>query len=352
MASAEDKFTSALPAIRGRANDYDRSGEFPADDLADLAAAGAMRFAIPTDCGGEDLPSLDIHLKYEQLAAVSLSTALLLSQRDSAVGMIDGAQDWPLRAQTLRKLANNEFFTTIGIAQLTTSRQGGRPALRARRDAGGYRIEGLIPWSTGPARSAFVMAGAAIEDSTNQQILFALPTDLPKVRIDPPLPLVALRSSFTTQVHCDGALLEEKWILRGPVERALASRKKGVPLGQAFLAMGLCRGALDLIAEHDSARARSTRDRFQEQLSAIRQEVLRLCSPAGEAEVAAASARIRGECNDLAVRLTHAAVALYKGTALLADHPAQRLARETLFLLVWSCPDPVIDCTIEILSGE
>jgi hypothetical protein len=34
----------------------------------------------------------------------------------------------------------------------------------------------------------------------------------------------------------------------------------------------------------------------------------------------------------------------------MTTHPAQRLAREALFLLVWSCPDPVIDCTVELLS--
>ena len=60
---------------------------------------------------------------------------------------------------------------------------------------------------------------------------------------------------------------------------------------------------------------------------------------------------VRGRCNDLSLRITHAAVALYKGTVLLADHPAQRLAREAMFLLVWSCPNPVIDCTVDLLSA-
>jgi alkylation response protein AidB-like acyl-CoA dehydrogenase len=64
------------------------------------------------------------------------------------------------------------------------------------------------------------------------------------------------------------------------------------------------------------------------------------------------TAELRGRINDLAVRATHAAVALYKGTALLLDHPAQRLAREAMFLLVWSCPNPVIDCTVDLLAGD
>jgi hypothetical protein len=61
--------------------------------------------------------------------------------------------------------------------------------------------------------------------------------------------------------------------------------------------------------------------------------------------------KLRGQVNDLAVRITHAAVALHKGSALLIGHPAQRLARESMFLLVWSCPNPVIDCTVELLSS-
>jgi alkylation response protein AidB-like acyl-CoA dehydrogenase len=111
--------------------------------------------------------------------------------------------------------------------------------------------------------------------------------------------------------------------------------------------MGLCRSALDLIAAHDSDRARLTHQKLCTQLDALRERVLRFCeslSPSAEE-----GPRLRGECNELATRITHAAVALYKGSALLTDHPAQRLAREAMFLLVWSCPDPVIDCTVELL---
>jgi len=120
-----------------------------------------------------------------------------------------------------------------------------------------------------------------------------------------------------------------------------------VPLPQAFLAMGHARGAIDLIAQHDSERGRSLGDRFTSQLDALHAEVVTACGPdATPAEIP----RLRGECTDLALRITHAAVALYKGNALLPWHPAQRLAREALFLLVWSCPDAVIDCTVDLLS--
>src|SRR3954470_9694101 len=111
-----------LARIRGRAGDYDRSADWPAEDLADLAAVGAMRWAVPPAFGGEAEPdkpppgrpplsrAMRLHLRYHAIASASLATALILSQRDSAVGLIDGADDSPLRSQLLPQLAAGEAF--------------------------------------------------------------------------------------------------------------------------------------------------------------------------------------------------------------------------------------------------
>src|SRR5262245_4136844 len=121
----------SLKRLKFRAQSHDQTGDWPAEDLADLAAAGAMQWAVPREFGGTDLQPLLLHQEYEQIAAASLATALVLTQRDSAAQMIDGAESFGHRAELLTALAKNEAFATIGIAQLTTSRQGGRPSLVA-----------------------------------------------------------------------------------------------------------------------------------------------------------------------------------------------------------------------------
>jgi alkylation response protein AidB-like acyl-CoA dehydrogenase len=113
------------------------------------------------------------------------------------------------------------------------------------------------------------------------------------------------------------------------------------------LALGHARGGVDLIARHDSDRARNLARKFGEQVDAVHARVIAACAAGSDPSLVPL---LRGACNDLALRITHAAVALYKGNALLLSHPAQRLAREAMFLLVWSCPDPVIDCTVELLA--
>ena len=307
-----------------------------------------MRWAVPREFGGAELSALDQHLAYEQLARASLAIALILSQRDSAVGLIDAAQS-EVRRELLPRLATGEVFSTVGIAQLTTSRQGGPPALRATPTADGYQLDGVIPWCTGAAKAKFIVVGANIDDG--RQVLVLLPTDSPGVRIDDPMPLVALGATWTTSVQCEAVQLENRFVLRGPAEKVIV-RPNHLPLGQAFLAMGFCRGVLELISGHWSAAGERAFKRLDAELLRLRGEVLRLSGPGMEADANAAAPQIRGQCNDLALRTAHAAVTLYKGTALMTTHPAQRYAREALFLLVWSCPNPVIDCTLDLLTRE
>jgi alkylation response protein AidB-like acyl-CoA dehydrogenase len=339
-----------LSGIAERAGRHDITHDWPALDLTELQDAGAMRWSVPAENGGDNLSAFELHLRYEQLATASVATALILTQRDSAVGLIDAATGASRRMELLNQLAKNEIWTTVGIAQLTTSRQGGLPAVTATRVDGGYLLTGTIPWCTGLNHSPLIVIGAALKDG--QQILVLLQHDQQGVELGEPMNLVALNCTMTGRIDLKQVFIADDWVLRRPTASALAGRRNSLTLGQTFIATGLTQAALNLIAGHDSDRARAAHDRFAEQLKELRTEIAGLCQVGREADAADANARLRGSCNDLALRVTHAAVALYKGTALLRDHPAQRLAREAMFLLVWSCPNPVIDCTVDLLSGR
>jgi len=333
--------------LRSLADTHDQSGLWPAEELSLLAQHNIFKASVGQQWGGDGKSALDQHLLYEALARASLAVSLILSQRDAAVGLIESS-DSRLRDELLPKLARGEIFATVGIAQLTTSRQGGPPALRATPlGDGAYRLDGLIPWCTGAPHADYLVVGAAITNA-HENVLLVLPSKTPNIRIDPPMTLVALSSTATTSIRCDGAIIEARFILRTGAQ--VLTRPNHVPLGQAFLALGLCRSAIDLIAKFNSPSADRARDLFTQQLIALRNEILLLSQPGSERAATAAAPSIRARTSDLALRTTHSAVTLYKGTALLTSHPAQRLAREAMFLLVWSCPSPVIDCTLDLLT--
>jgi alkylation response protein AidB-like acyl-CoA dehydrogenase len=215
----------------------------PWPDLGELA--DATRGAIPREFGGDELDPIELHVRYEQLARRSLSLALILTQRDSAVGMIAAAGH-----RRLLEEIRGGAFVTVGVAQLTTSRQGGPPALTLKDG----RLRGLIPWATGAAMAKYIVVGAVTDRG---QVLLALRRDAAGVTIEPPLPLVALRDTWTSSIHCEDVPVTDDMILLGPAPNVLSLRRKSVPIPQAFLALGLCRGALDLIDGHDSDRARN-----------------------------------------------------------------------------------------------
>jgi alkylation response protein AidB-like acyl-CoA dehydrogenase len=302
-----ESLTNILPAIRARASSLDRSGDWPADDLADLGTIGAWQWFVPAKFGGDGVDPLELHLRYEAIASASLATALIVSQRDSAVGLIEGSENQEMREELLPGLARGDFFSTIGIAQLTTSRQAG---LRAADEGDHFRLDGAIPWCTGAAKAKAIVAGAVTEDG--RQILFVLPTDLSGVTVTPPMELVSLRSSWTARVELRSVRLAKRQILRGPVSKALAGKSKGIPLGQTFLAFGLCRGALELMMEDGTERAKSLAGRLNERLLNLRGEVLEICRRGQETD---AGPKLRAACNDLALRITQSLVALQKGSA-------------------------------------
>lgn len=348
---------SILPRLRASAQTCDQTGDWPAGDWEDLRAVGATRWVLPRGWGGDELSPLDLHLHYERIAAASLAAALVLTQRDAAVDLIAGSpRDLP-PGGPLAGLLTGPDYVTVGIAQLTTSRQGGPPALWATpvesaspEDGQAYRVDGVIPWCTGAAKAAAVVAGAVTPDG--EHVLFTIPVPAAGLTVEPPMRLAALRASWTSQLRCEGLLVPADQVLRGPAANVLSPRRTHLPLGQAFLGLGLCRAGIDLIGEHASAPARRAAEQFEQQLAAVREEVIALSHPDRTADATAAAPALRGRCNDLAIRITHAAVALYKGSGLLPDHPAQRLARESMFLLVWSCPTPVTDCTVDLLADR
>lgn len=347
MSDTDPAFHAVLARIAARANAHDRSGEWVGDDLADLASIGATGWAIPSSHGGDDLDGPALQERYERIATASLATALAFSQRDAGVGHIEKAENEALRDELLPRLGRNEVWTTIGISHITTSTQAGALGAVMEED-GGVRLNGTIPWSTGAAFSEFIVAAARVPNG--EPVVFALPTDLDGVSIGDNLPLAALTAAHTSAVHCDNVRLDRSLLLTGPAADAMGGKSRGVRVSQAFAAIGLTTAALGLIEQIDYRGARAAHEALSGELAAVRTRVAD--ANVAESPEPQAIPAARAALNDLALRATHTAVTLHKGGALRIDHPAQRLAREALFLLVWSSPMSVVDRNLELLTAR
>lgn len=338
---------TVLAANAERAND---ERTWPASSWEALRRAGVLQWTIPPQYGGQGLDGIDLLSGYEQLAAACLTTCFILSQREAACRRIRDQGKETLRGELLPVLASGERFATVGLSHLTTSRQHTAPAMTACDLGNAFVLNGIMPWVTGAERADWLVTGAVLEDK--RQILLVLPRELPGVRVGPPLDLMALAGSLTAEVHCANVTVDRRWLLAGPAERVMnVGRTDAGGLETSCLALGLTAAATTYLRDESAKRPEliPSMERLENARLATRAELHRLVRE-GSTEEQAAS--LRGRVNTLVLRATQAALIASKGAGYLKNHPAQRWARQAMFFLVWSCPRPAVDATLEYLTGN
>jgi alkylation response protein AidB-like acyl-CoA dehydrogenase len=331
-------------ALRENAGEADGSLEWPETSWHSLCGGGAVRWAIPTTFGGDGWEGVRLLGGYEQVAAACLTTCFILSQRDAACRRLRDSANQELARELLPDLARGKTFATVGLSQLTTSRQHVKPAMMALEANGDFVLDGFMPWVTGAPRADFYITGAVLDDG--RQILAVLPRNRPGVTVGPPAELMALQGSQTAEVRCDNVRLERRWLLAGPVEKVMAGSRGGTGgLETSCLALGLTGAAVDYLLAEAASRPdlKATADRLDHARVLIRQELHRAMTLGCDSDAAAA---LRGRANTLVLRATQAALTASKGAGFLRGHPAQRWARQALFFLVWSCPRPAVEATM------
>ncbi len=372
------RWSEALKAIERSACRVDWTGRWPAKNIRILHAAGASGWSIPRRFGGRPLNALALHRRYEQLAAVCLASALILTQRDAALEFLACVPGNALAEKLQRRAAANRIFLTIGIAQLTTSGQHGLPRVTARRRSGGWIISGVIPWATGAHHADWIVAGATVADDdcksmgiSGGQLLFLLSTRRRGVTVLPTDKLSTLNATDTAAVRLKGVRVLDEEILAGPDSNVLSvrQRQKHFSLNTCILPLGVAGGALAMASELAVGRSVESRravDQLNRRFGELRSAVYAVgmgrhsagpdsTSLAVESDSRPASASdktgLRAAANVLCSQAALAALELAKGRGLSLHHAAQRRARESHFFFVWSSPPAVIDQTLAMLAG-
>jgi len=328
----------------------DRDDHWPAEQLDLCGRSGVFEWFMPQEWGGQAWSDRDVVQGYLRLSAACLTTTFIITQRTGACQRIAGSTNDALKERLLPDLVSGRSFATVGISHLTTSRRHlAKPVLRATPDGDGFILDGFSPWVTGAPHASIVVTGATLEDG--QQILVALPTDLPGVSTPTPPKLVGLTASATGPVEIDNVCLGPEWLLAGPAHDVMRS---GVGAGTgglqtSTLAIGLAGAAIDFL-EHESL----ARPVLANPAAELRHEHTELADSllqlAGGVQVCS-NDTLRAAANSMALRASQAALSAAKGTGYVVGHPAGRWCREALFFLVWSCPEGVMSANLCELAG-
>ena len=340
-----------LPALCERLRDsagrLEGPDAWPAEQLDWLSENDVLRWTVPEQFGGLGLVRRDLATGYEVLGSSCLNTTFVLTQRNAAIARIGLSDNEGLKRRLLSSLCTSEAFATVGISHLTTSRQHLDPAVTANETSEGFELTGTVPWVTGARYASHIVTGATLPDG--RQVLLVLDTTTDGVSVGESGKLLALNATHTSSVKLERALVAHSEVLSGPIEGVMRQGKAigAGSLTTSSLALGHAYGALrnlELEAERRPDLVETTAPLLSE-LKSVRDDMYAgIDKTRDDASVSAESVRQRA--NSLVLRSTQAYLAASKGAGFSKGHPAERLVREAMFFLVWSCPQPVLTANL------
>jgi butyryl-CoA dehydrogenase len=347
MISDEDLFPLSIGAEAA-----DQLFDWPEQSWKQLTSLGVLSSSIPESFGGNPLHYAELLQQSELLGKHCLTTSFILSQREAGVRRILVGPAH-LQKQFLPGLASGELFVTVGMSQLTTSRQHQKPSLHVELLLeGDYQLDGEVPWVTAADHADAIVIGGTLDDG--RQVLFLIPRGWPGLTIDPPMNLIVLRGSRTTTMRCDRLRIGSEWLLNGPAEFVLG-KVGGGGLETSMLALGLTSAVVDYLRKEAVNRSEvepilgEVLSEYQRIRSGITSILDRQSDDPSE------TLTIRARSTVLVIRTTQIALTLAKGAGLIHPHPVQRWVRQANFFLVWSCPRIVSDAVLTAFrfgSGE
>ena len=325
---------------------WDRDHTFPREAHKGLAALGAYGICVPEEFGGAGLDYLTLALVLEEIAAGDGGTSTAISVTNCPVNAIlmrygSAAQ----KKQWLTRLAQGEL---LGVFCLTEPHVGSdASALRttARREAGGYVIDGVKQFITSGQNGQLAIVIAVTDKAAGKRGMsaFLVPTDTPGYAVARLEDKVGQHSSDTAQIRFENCRIPAANLIgeEGEGYRIALSALEGGRIGIAAQSIGMARSAFEVALQYAKERESFGTAIFNHQAVGFR-----LADCATRLEAArqlvwhAASLRDAGKpclkeaamaklfASEMAEQVCSAAIQTLGGYGYVNDFPVERIWRD------------------------
>lgn len=337
-----EKLEALCATLRGLSAKTVRIGPWKSGGFAELAASGSLAGFLPADVGGTGGTEVAKLIFLTAVAESCLTTALAVSQWAAACRMINVANT-DVRTRWLPGIIEGCCLTTIGISQLTTSRQHlGKRVLAADEVADGWQLNGVCPWVTGADSVDTIVTGAITDEG---QRFFVVETSAPGLVVEPPMQMLALSGSRTSLVRLSDVKAAS---VITPSDGA-GARTGG--LSTTALALGATKASITII-EKESIKRPELKPIAEQLLFEVLNLLERLRFAATMGIEKDDQDRLRADANGVVIRAAQAALVASKGAGFVHGHLAEQFVRESMFFLVWSCPQAVAHAVMCDLAGN
>ncbi|SFD09488.1 acyl-CoA dehydrogenase family protein [Streptomyces aidingensis] len=351
-AAALERARELAPRLAARAAAHDAAGSFPAEDFADLRAAGLLGLLVPARLGGTGARFTDYTEVAAELAAGAGATALIYNMHASVTGALAhtpddlarrlGAPDsfFAARDRTLRQAADGALFA-VAMSERGAGSRLSRIATAYRRTAHGYRITGTKSFVSGAGHADAYLVAARDRDADAPSVSYFLVPAGDGIRVDPVWDSLGMRATGSHDLHLDTEVPADA--LLGGVEGLALPMAEIMPqwlvASYAAVYAGVARAALRAAAAH-------LRERNLHTLPAVRARLGRADAEAAAARLVVAEAarrvteqpgtpetnrwvwRAKLTAGDTAAAVAASALEAAGASATRRGHPLERIYRD------------------------
>ena len=278
---------SLAPRFAARADRYDRTGAFPADDFADLREAGLLGLMVPAVLGGQGAGFHRYSQVAFELARGNGATALVYNMHASITGALAGIPDEMARAlgapesyfeardRILRAAADGTFYA-VAMSERGAGARLSAVTTSYERVNGGFHIKGAKTFVSGAGHAAAYLVAARSGDEVSQ---FLVPAG-DGVTVEETWDSLGMRATGSHDLHLDTVVPEESLLggLEGVALLIAQMMPQWLVASYAAVYVGVAQAAVDAAVAHVQSRGHSG-------LPSVRARI-------GRADAAVAAARL------------------------------------------------------------
>jgi alkylation response protein AidB-like acyl-CoA dehydrogenase len=240
-----------------RAARWDRSGEYPHENVRLLREAGFLGMTVPERWGGPGRPLIDAVLVIEQVAKYCGVTARIVVETNmGALGVVMAYGTDAQRELVATRILQRGDKPAIAMTEPDAGTDLGALRTRAVRGDAGYVLDGVKCWITGGgvSESNLVLARLVDRDGTDQGIgALLVDRGSPGMRVARVEDAMGLRGIPEAELVFEGCRVPEDRVVVRDRERGFRMVMEGYNaqrVGASAVALGIAQGAHDLAVEH------------------------------------------------------------------------------------------------------
>ncbi|KGM49146.1 acyl-CoA dehydrogenase family protein [Pseudooceanicola atlanticus] len=336
----------ATEKLAPKAAEWDRTGAFPKDEIAEMGALGLMGMLVPEDWDGALSDHVAYALALEEIAAGdgALSTIMSVHNSVGCVPILKYGND-DQRDTFLRPMARGEKLGAFCLTEPHAGSDASALKTRAERTNAGWRLNGTKQFITSGQNADVAIVFAVTDPEAGKKGIsaFIVPTDTPGYRVASLEKKLGQTLSDTAQIAFENLEIPAENLLgeEGQGYRIALSNLEGGRIGIAAQSVGMARAALD----HAVAYA-NDRESMGTTLMGHQAVAFRLADMATKVEVAhqmvlhAATLRDAGVpalkeasmaklfASEIAEEVCSAAIQTFGGYGYTRDFPVERIYRD------------------------